>query len=318
MMGVTTFPNGISSFGIPVVGGGVPTSSGPYFFVNSSVGAGSAPGNNGSSMAKAFSTIQRAVNVAVGSYGAVILVAPGSYNETVTIPRPTANSGSEALMIMGLGTRGSVVIAPAATDAGCVVNHADDVTLINIGMAANGAGTSLTNTGARLRMQNCKLENQAGTTGICAIMLLGTTAERTAGTAGGGNDCRFLDCEFANAANGLRVTCTSAGALTDLMLDNCRFNNLVANGLYEFVGSGGAAATTFRGLLVRNCTFNRLAAGTEPTAGYVVLNANNANTGMITNNSFPTAIAGAKNLVSTAVIWASNYMAGGVSAAQPS
>jgi hypothetical protein len=316
-MGVTTFPNGLSSFGVPVLGGGVPTSNGPYYFVNSAVGSGSAPGNNGTSPAKAFSTIQRAVNVAVTSYGAVILVAPGSYNETVTIPRPTANAGSEALVIMGLGNRGNVVIAPTAADANALVNHADDVTLMNIGMAANGAGTSLINTGARLRMQNCKLENQAGNLGICAMMTLGTTAERTAGTAGGGNDCRLYDCEIANAFNGVRVQCTSGGAVVDLMLDYCRFNNLVTNGIYEFLGSGGAAATTFRGLLVRNCTFNRLAAGTEPTAGYIVLNANNANTGMITANSFPTAIAGGKNLVSTAVIWSANYMAGGMSAAQP-
>jgi hypothetical protein len=313
-MGMTAYPNGISSFGVPVMGSGIPTANGPYYFV----GAGGAAGNTGTTQARPFGTLQRAVNAAVGSYGAVIIVAPGVYPETVTIPRPTANNGSEALQILGAGPRGSVVIAPTVTDAGALINNADDVTITNIGMSGNGAGTSLINTGSRLRMNSCKLENQGLTTGVLAQMTLGTTAQRTAGTHGGGADARLYDCEFAWANNGVLISCTNAGAVTDLMLDYCRFHDIVANGVYESVTGGGAATLTYRGLLVRNCSFNRLAAGTEPTTGYMKLDGNAANTGMVTNTSFPTAIAGGKNLVSAALIWSANYMAGGVSAAQPS
>lgn len=300
--------------GVPVLGSGVPVSSGPYFFVNSATGAA---GNTGTSTAKPFSSIQRAVNAAVGAFGAVILVAPGAYNESVTIPRPTVNAGSEALTIMGMGTRTDVAIAPSTTDAGCVINNADDVTFINIGMAGNGAGTGFINTGSRVRVMQCRFENQGTTTGLAAQATIGTTAQRTAGTHGGGNDLRFIDCEFANSGNGLLVTCTSGGSIIDLLVDACRFHTIAGSSVYESVGSGGAAASTFRNLLLRNTTFGRLVAGTEP-ANYVLLNANNANSGMVTGCSFPSALAGGKALVSTAVIWSGNLHTGGISTTQPS
>jgi hypothetical protein len=283
---------------------------GTKWYVNGTSGSDTA--NNGTSAGTAFKTIQKAVN----SYhaGDTITVSPGSYNETVTIARP---SGGEAVLtIIGYGPAGSIAIAPSTTDAGALINHADDVTIINVGLAANGTGTSLVNTGARLRLYDSKLENDDGT-GYCAQFTLGTIAQRTAHTRGGGADCRIQGCELAWAANGILVTCTDYGAVTELAIVDNYFHDLDTKHISESTGSGGAAGVMFNSLLISGNTFSRDEAGTEPT-DYIILNGANTNTGLVTQNSFSTALAGGKNLVSTALIWSGNLMTGGISTGQPS
>ena len=60
-MGLTNFPNGATSFGIPVIGGGVPSSFGNYFFVDAANGS---DGNAGTSPASPFKTLTAAYNAA--------------------------------------------------------------------------------------------------------------------------------------------------------------------------------------------------------------------------------------------------------------
>jgi hypothetical protein len=58
-MALTNFPNGVSSFGIPVLGG--PSVYGNYWFVDTERGS---DGNTGKSRSKAFSTMSKALSVA--------------------------------------------------------------------------------------------------------------------------------------------------------------------------------------------------------------------------------------------------------------
>lgn len=297
-MSFTNFRNGVSSFGIPQVGA-APLNYGPYVFVRF--------GN------RAFGTVQAAIDSA--SPGTTILIAPGTYVESLAISRPTTNNGSRGLILMGMGTPGSVTIAPTGTNVGAITNNADDVTFINVNAVSTGTGVALTNTGARVGYYNSRLYNGAGT-GVCAGMRMGTAAQVTAGTAGNGSGCLLEGCEFGPANNGVVMTCTDNGALSTLTVRGSRFRALAASSIAEVV-SGGTAANTYRQLLVDDCVFERLTAGTEPT-NYILINGNNANSGVITRSAFPTATAGGKNLVSTAVIWTGNLLSGGISAAQPS
>ncbi len=308
-MPLTNFPGGISSFFVgPMVGaGGAP--AGPVFWANPY-----ASGNgNGSSPSQAFTTAQRAIDAALGTYGASVMLMPGSYDEALTIDRPSA--GSAALVIQGCGPKGSVGIAPTAVNAGALVNDADDVTLLNVGLGANGTGVALVNTGARLRAFGCKFENDDGT-GSCASMTLGTVAQRAAHTKGGGADCLLQGCEFAWAANGIIMAGTDYGAVTELQIADCWFHDMDTKHITEAVGSGGSAAVTFASLLISGCRFSENEAGTAPT-NYVDVNADNANSGSLFGCTFPAAINGGKVLVGTGTIAVGCFFTGGVNAAQP-
>lgn len=306
-MALTNFPNGVSSFGIPQVGGGAPINIGNYLYVDSTNGSDQ---NRGNSISKPLDTIQKAVDIA--TRGTTIIVAPGQYDETVTISRTSAHSN---LTIMGMGGRGAAYIEPSTEDTAGMVCHADDVTLINIGVAAEDetSAAALTVTGSRFRAYGCKIEGGADQ----LIIGPGTVAQEAAGTHGRGADWLFHDCEFAWGTDGIVLTCTDYGGVTQGLIDKCRFHNLTAKHITEAVGSGGSAAVTFFNIVIQDCTFDDLEDGTAPT-NYIDLNGDNANTGVVTRCSFPTAINSGLNLVSTAMHWVCNYHTGGISTGQPS
>lgn len=248
-------------------------------------------------------TIQAALDSAVA--GDTIYVQPGEYVEAVTVARAKSK-----LTIVGLGGRGAVYIAPTTTNATALTILADDVTLINIGCDGDGTGSGLVNYGSRTRAYGCKIEG--GTNGLKAT--LATDAQHTAATHGTGADCLFDDCEFAWNTNGVLLAATDYGAVTQIRFKDCRFHN---NSAAAFEESGGTASIRYRNLLIDGCVFERLEDGTEPTA-YVLLNDDNGNKGVVTGCSFPSAINGGKNLVSTGLLWVSNRHTGGVSTGQPS
>jgi hypothetical protein len=78
-MTLTNFPNGVSSFGVPVLGGGgIPATSGNIFWVDSATGAA---GNDGSAGAPE-ATIDAAIALCTANHGDVILIKPG-HSETL-------------------------------------------------------------------------------------------------------------------------------------------------------------------------------------------------------------------------------------------
>ena len=102
---LTAFPNGASSFGIPMVGAGqVPASSGKYWFVDQVNGS---DGNDGRGMTSAFQTITQGVSKL--SVNDVLCVLPGSYNEAVSV----AVAGTH---IIGLGSAVKQVQWTSPTD----------------------------------------------------------------------------------------------------------------------------------------------------------------------------------------------------------
>lgn len=253
-------------------------------------------------------TIQSVIDQCVA--GDTVLVEPGSYTEQITIARTKSN-----LTIIALGGRGAAFTEPATEDAGGLICHADDVTIIGLGIAAEDdtSAAALTVTGSRFRAYGCKIEGGANQ----VVIGPGTVAQEAAGTHGVGADFLFEDCEVCWGTNGIVLTCTDYGAVTQGVIRNSRFHNLATKHITEAVGSGGSAAVGFRNILIDGCVFDTLEDGTLPT-NFIDLNADNANTGIVTRCAFPTAINSGKNLVSTAMLWVGNFHTGGISAAQPS
>lgn len=98
-MGFTHFPNGVTSFGLPMIyaGPSIPVNPwGNYFFVNST---GGDDGKAGTSPGKCFATIDAAVNEATA--GDVIIVAPG-HTETIAAAT-TLVLDEDEISVIGLG-----------------------------------------------------------------------------------------------------------------------------------------------------------------------------------------------------------------------
>lgn len=292
--------------------------------VRALMGAGLAPdniywvdpvnGNNargGKSKDDAFQTITYALTL-MGTND-LLFCLPGQYDESPTLSRGT----HDKCTLIGLGGRGSVYIEPSTEDASGLTVHADDVTIVNIGCAAEDttAGNyALIVSGDRFRAYGCKLEGGEDQFRVGP----GTIAQEAAGTHGTGADWLLDDCELCWGTNGINLVFTDYGAVTQGVVKGCRFHNLVTKHIKETAGSGGSAAVAFQNIQIWGNFFDDLDDGTAPGTGYIVLNGDNANTGVVANNIFPTAINSGKNLVSTAMHWVGNFHTGGLSTGQPS
>lgn len=124
-MALTNYPNGVSSFGVPMVGGALPI--GPeYYFVHSGRGAN---GNEGTLDAP-FGTIDYAIGRCTASYGSVIVVLPG-HTETVTAAAGIALDVA-GVQIYGMGTGSirptinfttAVTASVSVTAANCTIRN---------------------------------------------------------------------------------------------------------------------------------------------------------------------------------------------------
>lgn len=107
-MALTNFPNGITSFGVPVIGGigGLPL-TGTWYFVNPAAGS---DGNEGTSPDSPFATIYQAYNKCVaGNNDVVVLIGNGSTSGTARMSTALAQT------IDSTATTGTVTWAKNAT-----------------------------------------------------------------------------------------------------------------------------------------------------------------------------------------------------------
>jgi len=239
------------------------------------------------------------------SPGDTIYLGPGTRDEAVVIPRALSN-----LTVVGSGNRGACALAPTATNATALTIEADDCTIVNLVCDGAGTGAGLFNRGRRTRVMGSKIIG--GTDGV--KLTLGTVAQIGAATHGRGDDALFTDCEIANNTNGVKIAATDYGAVASARFRKCLFHD---NSAADFAESGGVITTRFRDLDIGDSTFLRLADGTAPAA-HILLNGDNANSGMVHGCTFGTALNGGKNLVSTALLWVANFHPAGLSTTQPS
>ena len=119
-MGLTSFPNGISSFGVPQVGGSglIPATSGSYFWVDSNAGT-----NGQGSFENPFSTLANAYNACTASAGDVIILKP-THAETISAATGVVLN-KIGVSIVGLG-QGALrpTFTLSGTAATCTINFA--------------------------------------------------------------------------------------------------------------------------------------------------------------------------------------------------
>src|SRR3990167_2414556 len=244
----------------------------------------------------------------------VIYLKPGDYAGAFTIPYSATVTG---ITLVGAGPRGSVFLSGTGATT-TLTNDAERTTLLNISIEGDETGGSigLLNRGRGLRYKVGRILNVE----TCAKFTLGTPTEVTAGTYSDGSDTLCEDVEFSWGTAGVELIgvedLVGGGdfGTTQNYFRRCTFHNLTAAAVTE---TPSDVTQSFRDLELSDCLFKRVEAGTEPTK-YLDLNDDNANTGIVTPCSFPSALASGKNLVSTGLIWVSNYHTGGVSTGVPS
>lgn len=186
-MGLTNFPNGVTSFGIPVLPSASPVVTGNAFFVDSATGS---DGGAGNSPEKPFKTIDYAIGRCTANKGDIIYVMPG-HSETVT-GAGGITCDVAGVSIIGLGSYGLApqILMDGAATVTCLITAAN-VTLDNLVFKAGHADIAIWGkvTGKGCIIKNCRfIENVATENWIDVIH---------AGTADNDYDGLVIEnCEF--------------------------------------------------------------------------------------------------------------------------
>lgn len=167
-MGLTNFPNGITSFGIPVMGSlGIPF-TGKYFFVDPANGS---DGNTGLSPSKALSTLYKAHSLCTaGKNDVVFLIGDGSTTATARL------STAIAATVDSTATTGTLTWSKNATHLIGITAptaHAQRARIApptgTYTMATFGSGNFVVVTGAGCTFANLSLFNGFSTGGASQI-----------------------------------------------------------------------------------------------------------------------------------------------------
>jgi len=271
-MPITNFPSGVSSFGLPVLGGSVPATFGDVWFVDYANGS---DGNNGKSKDSAFKTLSKAYSSAASNNNDVILI---DGNSTV-VETAMIDWTKNRIHVIGLngpaghygqGAKVSIGVTTAATDIALIKvtgvrNTFSNIKFISNNTVAEGLYT-VAEGGEFTRYFNCEFYKSTDLDETAAAELLHN-----------GDSTQFYNCTFGSSANIIAdnkirpqvlLTATLSGKkCRDTYFENCIF--LSKAGGTEHVNVYGANATDVeRMLLMKNCSFvnNVLSAATPAHA----------------------------------------------------
>lgn len=278
-MALTNFPQGLSSFGFPIIGGGN-TPLGNVWFVNSAIGADA--NGYGTDKTRPFDSLVYALTKA--SAGDTIFIAPGhaeaiatatslnvSLNDITIIglgngnyrPTFTYTLATSVFTVSGAGvTLSGLIFAPytvvdsvdlpvVVSGADCLIMDCDAI----LSDATFQADTGFTVSGARLKMLRVKVRaNDAGA----------TTAVASSAAAA---DLVLEDCDMRGNFSVAIIVSTSTFHFTDLLIRRCIFKQ--KNGTAKNVFNLTTSSTG----LIADC---RALGTTWATAADVASNSSNA------------------------------------------
>jgi len=270
-MPLTNFPNGITSFGVPVMGAGsgIPATTGNYFFVSSVASVG-ATMRDGSSPERPFATIAAALAKCTASQGDVVIVMPG-HAEDIAADLVISVAG---VTVIGLGEGASV---PTLTFT---------------------ADETISITGAGARLSNFRLA--LGIATVAAGITVGAadvTVERIESMIHATSQFTVIISvgafERVKILNNTLRTLITASATAGLQLNGC--DNLVVagnliTGHFATAGISNVTDECLNALIMRNIVHN-----TSSTGGDLAVQMDAAATGLMVENYFAGALNGEAN-----------------------
>lgn len=267
-MGYSNFPNGITSMGIPVLGGGIPTTYGKLIFVDADNGN---DGNDGSSIEYAVKTIAQAYSLARTNRDDVIVLSTNASHTLTSMLTVAKNRvhfvgdmfgrmyGQRAKITMGVTTATTDVFMVKNTGIGNTftgIKFANNNTLTE-NVAAFGCGGEYT------QFVNCEFYDSTK-----------LTSDTHAELVLNGDSAQFFNCTFgslADAVSGDKVRpavlltkgTVAAGLVSrDVLFDNCRFWKQ-AGGTTTSMVKGGATDVE-RVMEFHDCQFIANPLGSAP------------------------------------------------------
>jgi len=269
-MAITNFPAGVSSFGIPQMGNGVPATFGDVYFVDYRNGS---DGNDGKSKDSALKTLSKAYSSVASNKNDVILID----GDSTVVETAMITWAKNRVHVVGLngpaghygqGAKVSIGTTTAATDIALlqvtgVRNTFSNVKFISTNVVAEGL-YGVVEAGEFSRYFNCEFykSSDLDDAGASELLLNGDSA-------------MFYNCTIGSTANETgniraNVLCTatiSGKKLRDCYFENCLFLAKADDTDKVFV-YGANATDVERMLTFKGCTFfnNPLGAGTPAAA----------------------------------------------------
>jgi hypothetical protein len=260
-MSITNFPNGVSSFGAPVIGGNIPATTGSYFWVDSGTGLSTNPGTYEAPM----STIDGAVNLCTASAHDVIIVAPG-HSETIASATSLVMD-TAGVQIIGLGT-GSLRPTLTYSATASIINvTAADCTIENVILVSEidncVTAIALSAAGDGFTLRNVEVRDNASDEEFLIFMTIATTCP----------DVTIDGLAYHGLAGGMTDCIVAAGSADRFKLINSFFRVDASDKIVDF----SAAASV--GVIIANNLFINIDTG----AGLAVA-LHNSCTGFVANN----------------------------------
>lgn len=194
-MGYTNFPNGVTSFGIPLAGGAqIPATTGNYWFVSSTLGSN---GNTGKSTAKPFATIAQAFLAATANNGDVVIVMPGHAESVAAAAGITLNKAGIYVVGLGVGSTRPTITFTTATTATMTITS-NDITIDNFVFLQtfDAIVSPIVISGANVTLKNSYFQTATSTAQVTQMILTTSAANnltlsgnRFIGTSDAGNTC---------------------------------------------------------------------------------------------------------------------------------
>lgn len=264
---LTNFPNGVASFGVPLMGSGpsIPATTGNYFFVDSGA-SGTSNGNLCTSPSEPCATIDGAVGKCTASNGDVIIVMPG-HAENISAATSLVVDVA-GVSIIGLGNGSNRPVLSFTATAGSIEMDAANTRLSNVVLRAAIASVVVAvNVDAdNVEIDNCEFTISA--TGIEFLLMVDIDAK----------DYAYIHHNRFLAEN-------IAGTNTGIRLDDTVGTRIVANEFRgDFTtgaisGTAGTAAASVDVAVLYNVIENL-----DATAG-VLLDHHDDTTGITAHNS---------------------------------
>lgn len=291
-MTITNFPNGISSFGVPVMGGGgIPATPGNIIFVDYTNGDDGRSIKSNSAQ-RAFKTIAKAYDLATTNKDDVIaLVGSASHvlTEMLTVSKNRVHfvgvDGTNG-RLYGQNAKISMGVTTAATDIGAVLNTGVRNSFTNVKFTSANTVTESIYTfvegGEYTVLKNCEIykETDLDQTGAAELVM-------------NGDSCQIVGCTIGSLANAISGAIVRANVLMtkgiagagkvarDITFQDCQFWKKAGHVNNRFV-YGANADDVERMLLIRNSVFfsqklstavpaQCVAFGAEQSAGYVLI-----------------------------------------------
>ena len=257
-MGLTNFPNGISSFGVPVIGGMEMPLTGKHFFIDPVNGG---DGNAGTSVAKAVQTPAKALSLmTAGANDVAYLIGNGAstgsgrltteldWNKNachlVGIAAPSMVAGRARIAWLSTATKEDTLFTLSAD--GCIISNIHFFQ----DYATSAANQAVVVTGERNYLNNCHIAGGGHATAAAH-------ASCTSLSLTGGGENTFDGCtiglDTVGSGGGANATIAIATAVARTIFRKCHIVKEAGDTDPLFVSVGAAGITRY--ILFEDCIF---------------------------------------------------------------